>query len=201
MKKIYMVVLSLLVIFSFTMSATALTQKTMDRQNGMAANGEWMQTTPDGITTDTYLSVTQTNYGTEVNLYMYSYDNLGYWSSKYGYKVIQNDAFSIDKQLNSAKLKAVQIDLYEWKCDEYGNNCMETLVDSPTIDVNWAGNGDITKGSFKATSRFGDYMSKYSESSSRREATVTGSFNGNDLGLSYYGNLVIFKQVSISMQK
>jgi hypothetical protein len=200
MKKIYMVVFALLVIFSFTMSATALETKIIDRQNGKAAYADWVETTPEGIITkDTYLSVTQSNIGTDIYLSICSYNTDGSYSCKYGYTLIQDDVFSMDKKLNTANLESVQIDLYEWTCDEYGN-CWET-VDSKTIDANWAGTGDVSKGSYKYMSKSGDYMSKFSGSSSYRGATVTGSLNGLELGQTNYGAMVIFKQASISMQK
>lgn len=200
MKKIYMVVFALLVIFSVTMSATALEQKTMYRQNGMAAYADWMETTPEGLTTDTSLSVTQSNDGTDIYISMCSYDTEGsYWSCKSGYKFTQDNVFSIDKKLDSANLEAVQIDLYQWNCDETG--CWETPDGTATIEANWAGKGKVSKSSYKYMSRSGDFISKYSDSSTMRDATVSGSLNGLELGPSNYGGLVIFKYTSIWMQK
>jgi len=201
MKKIYMVVFAVLVIFSVTMSATALEQKTIYRQNGMAAYADWMETTPEGLTTDTSLSVTQSNDGTDIYISMCSYGNEGSnWSCKSGYKFTQDDVFSIDKKLNSANLEVVQIDLYQWNCDETGM-CWETPDGTATIGANWAGKGIVSKSSSKYISKSGDFISKYSDSSSIREATVTGSLDGLELGPSNYGGLVIFKHASISMQK
>lgn len=200
MKQIYMVVFALLVIFSVTMGATALEQKTMDRQNGKAAYADWMQTTPEGLTTDTSLSVTQSIDGTDIYISMCSYDQGSYWSCKSGYKFTQDDVFSIDKKLDSANLEAVQIDLYQWTCDETGM-CWETPDGTATIEANWAGKGEVTKSSYKYISKSGDFTSKYSDSSSVRDATVTGSLDGLELGPSNYGNLVTFKYTSIWMQK
>jgi hypothetical protein len=200
MKKIYMVVFALLVIFSFTMSATALTQKNMDRRNGQAAYADWMETTPDGLTTDTYVSVTQSNVGNDIYLSICSYNNDGtYWACKSGYTFTQEDVFSFDKKLDSAKLEEVQIDLYQITCDE--NSCWETPEGTATIGANWAGYGKVSKSSYKYTSRAGDFISKYSDSSSMRGATVTGSLNGVDLGSTNYGGMVVFKQASMWMQK
>jgi len=201
MKKIYMVVFALLVIFSVTMSATALEQKTIDRQNGMAAYADWMETTPDGLTTDTSLSVTQTNDGIDIYISICSYETEGSnWSCKSGYKFTQDDVFSISKKLNSANLEAVQIDLYQWNCDENGM-CSETPDGTATIEANWAGKGEVLKSSYKYISKSGDYISKYSDISSMRDATVTGTLDGLELGPSSYGGLVIFKHASIWMQK
>jgi hypothetical protein len=201
MKKIYMVVFALLAIFSVTMSATALEQKTIDRQNGMAAYADWMDTTPEGLTTDTSLSVTQSNDGTDIYISICSYGNEGSnWSCKSGYKFTQDDVFSIDRRLNSANLEVVKIDLYQWNCDETGM-CWETPDGTANIGANWAGNGKVSKSSYKYTSRSGDFISKYSDSSSMREATVTGSLDGLELGPSNYGGLLIFKDTSIWMQK
>jgi hypothetical protein len=199
MKKIYMVVFALLVIFSFTMSATALNQKTLDRQNGKAAFADWI-TTSDGLTTDTSVSVTQSNEGIDIYLSICSFDNLGsYWSCKSGYKFTQDDVFSFDKRLDFANLEAVQIDLSQLTCDQ--NSCSETPDGTATIEANWAGKGKVSKSSSKYTSRSGDFISKYSDSSTLRDATVSGSLNGLELGPSNYGGLVIFKYTSIWMKK
>ncbi len=199
MKKIYMVVFALLVIFSVTMNATALEQKTMDRQNGMAAFADWTETTPAGLTTDTSVSVTQSNDGTDIYLSVCSFDNVN-WSCKSGYKFTQDSVFSIDKKLDSANLKSVQIDFYQWTCDETGM-CWETPDGTATIEANWAGYGDVSKGSSKYISRSGDFISKYSDSSSVREATATGTLDSVELGPSNFGGLVIFKYASMWMQK
>ncbi len=61
--------------------------------------------------------------------------------------------------------------------------------------------GDIIKGSYKSISKYSDYVSKYSDSTSAREATATGSLNSMDLEQSQYGNLVAFKSASMWMQK
>ncbi len=201
MKKLYMVVFALMVLLSITMSVTALEQKTIDRQNGMAAYADWTETTPENITTDTYLSVTQSNDGTDIYISMCSYDQEGSnWSCKSGYKFTQENVFSIDNKLNSANLEAVQIDLYQWNCDETGM-CWETPDGTATIDANWTGTGDVVKGSFKYMSKYDDYVMKGSDSSISREATATGSINGNDLGTSDFGGLAKFKSAYMYMKK
>lgn len=200
MKQIYILALAFMVLLSMTMSVEALEQKTIYRQNGMAAYADWMETTPEGLTTDTSLSVTQSNDGIDIYISMCSYDTEGNWSCKSGYEFAQDDVFSIDKKLNSANLEVVNIDLYQWNCDETGM-CWVTPDGNVTIGANWAGNGEISKSSSKYTSKSGDISIKYSDSSSIREATVTGSLDGLELGPSSYGGLVIFKSASISMQK
>ena len=62
MKKIYMLALAFMVLFSMTMSVEALEQKTINRQNGVSAYADWTKTTGD-LTNDTFLSVTQSNIG------------------------------------------------------------------------------------------------------------------------------------------
>ena len=70
-----------------------------------------------------------------------------------------------------------------------------------TIQADWTGTGDAMKGSYRYSSHYGDYVGKYSSSSTQREATATGSLNGVELGTSTYGGMVTFKDASMSMQK
>lgn len=199
MKKIYMVVFTLMVIFSVTMTAAALEMKSIYRQNGMSAYADWTDTNGD-VSTYTDLFVTKTDDGTDIGVSICTNDMItGDWSCKSGYMFTQDNVFSIDKTLDSASLNAVEIDLYEWYCDE--NGCWETPAGSTTIQANWAGAGDKTKGSFKYMSKYGDYIMKGSDSSISREATATGSINGNDLGTSDFGGLAKFKSAYMDMKK
>lgn len=195
-----MLALAFMVLFSMTMSATALEQKTINRQNGMAAYADWMETKPEGLTTDTYLSVTQSNDGTDIYISMCSYDTEGSnWSCKSGYMFTQDNVFSMDKKLNSASLNAVQIDLYQWNCDETG--CWETPAGTATIQATWAGTGDVSKGSYKWMSKYGDYTAKGCSSSLSRAATAEGSINDENIGASSYAGLAKFKDVYMEMIK
>lgn len=86
----------------------------------------------------------------------------------------------------------MQVDLYDW---------YYYTMETTTIQAQWTGVGDTTKGSYRSISKYGDYISKYSDSSISREATVTGTRNGQDLGTSAYAGLVKFKSVSMYMEK
>ena len=81
---------------------------------------------------------------------------------------------------------------YDWN-----TGAMETL----TVNADWTGTGDITKGSYSSSSKSGDYTWRSSDSSSSREATATGNINGLDLGISSYASLSNFKTASMSMEK
>ena len=191
MKQIYRVVFALLVIFSVTMGVEALEEKTIYRQNGESAYAEWYEQTPDGIT-DKYVSVTKTDKGTDIFVGVCTSDISGYFTCKSGYAFTTEDVFTTDKKLGSAVLSAINVDVYDWN-----TNTVETV----TIQAEWTGTGDSIKGSYKFSSKFGDYVSKYSSSSTQREATATGSLNGVELGTSNYGGMVTFKDASMWMVK
>jgi hypothetical protein len=192
MKKLYAAAFAFVVSLSMIMSATALEYKTIYRQNGMSAYADWTEINGD-INNDTYLSVTETDDGTDVYLSIWTYDaSTGNSSYKYGYNFIQDDVFSIDKKLNSASLENMQIDLYQWYCDENGI-CGETPAGTATIKADWTGTGDISK--------YGDYIAKGSDSSSSRNAIATGSINGDDIGTSAFAGLAKFKSVYMDMKK
>ena len=199
MKQIYTLALAFMVLLSMTMSVEALEQKTLYRQNGIAAYADWTETTNEGITTDNYLSVTESDDGTDIYLSICTYDITGNGSCKSGYKFTQDNVFSMDKKLDSASLNTVQIDLYQWNCDQ--NGCWETPADPATIEATWTGTGDISKGSYKWMSKYGDYISKGSSSSLSRDATANGKINGNDLGISDFAGLAKFKSMNIEMKK
>jgi hypothetical protein len=197
MKKLYVVAFALMVLLSVTMSAVALTSKTIYRQNGESAYASWIAEAED-LTTDTYLSVTQSNVGNDIYLSICTYDMSDY-SCKSGYKLTQKKVFSMDKKLDSANLEAVEIELYQWNCDDTG--CWETPDGTATIEATWASTGDVSKNSFKWTDKYGGYISKGSSSSSSREATAEGTLNNEELGTSNFGGLAKFKSADMQMQK
>ncbi len=199
MKKLYTLVFAFMVLLSMTMSVEALEYKTINRQNGVSAYADWTDTNGD-ISTYTDLFVTKTDDGTDIGVSICTNDmKTGNWSCKSGNRFTQDNVFSIDKDLDSASLNAVEIDLYEWYCDE--NGCWETPAESTTIQANWVGTGDKTKGSFRYASKYGDYIMKGSSSSISREATARGSINGNGLGESDFGGLAKFKSAYMDMKK
>ncbi len=193
MRKLYVLALALMVLLSMTLSVEALEQKTINRQSGMTAYADWTETTAEGQTTDTYLSVTESNDGTDIYISICTYDTTGYYACESGYKFTTEDVFSMDKKLVSASLSGVDIEVYDWN-----TGAAETLKN---VRAEWTGTGDVSTGSFKYTSKYGDYMMKSSSSSSYREAGATGSIDDIDLGVSAYGGMGKFKSADIYMEK
>jgi hypothetical protein len=190
MKKIYTVVFALMVLLSVTMSAAALESKTIFRQNGNAALASWSNIAPDG-TIFTDLSVTETKVGTDIMVSICKQDLTGNFTCKFGFNSFQQDIFSIDKKLTTATLSPVKVDLFN------PDGTLETI----TIQTQWTGFGDLTTSTSKFMSKTGRFIEKFSDSSTIREATATGSINGQDLGISNFGELVAFKSASMDMQK
>lgn len=197
MKKLYMIALALIVLFSMSLSATALDSKTIYRQNGVSAYASWMDETE---TSYTYLSVTESKDGTDI--YLNAYDSDGdTWI--YGYAFTQQDVFDVDKKLSAATLDAT-IDLYTMSCDEEGF-CWEEYAGKANIMANWEGIGKLNKGSYLSMSKSGDFIYKSSEKTNYRDAVAVGSMviegESQDLGTSEYGAIVAFKSVYIEMEK
>lgn len=191
MKKLYAVVFTLMVLLSVAMSAAALESKTINRQNGVAAYASWSESTANG-SVDTYLNVAKTDDGTDIYVSVCTSDPILGYSCKQGRMFTTENVFDMDGKLNSASLSAVQVDLYDW---------YYYTVQTATIQAQWTGVGDTTKGSYRTISKYGDYVSKYSDSSIFREATVTGTRDGQYLGTGTYAGLVKFKSVSMYMEK
>lgn len=204
MRKLYGAAVALLVLLSATMSAVALTSKTIYRQNGESAYAGWTENINGNLTKDTFLSVTRSNAGTDIYISIYTYDMMGNGSYRYGYRSIDDNIFSMDKKLESASLEAVEINLYQWSCYENGF-CWETPAGTAAIQAQWTGTGNIEKGSYMWKSRYNDFMEKGSSSSISRyaAATVSIAIDGysQDLGPSSSGGLAAFKSVSMHMQK
>jgi hypothetical protein len=190
MRKPYVILLALLVLLSTAMSVQALGSKTIERHNGASASASWDEINGD-ITTSKYLSVTESDYGTDIYLEIYTWGP-DYWSGKNGYFSTQDDVFSINKNLNSASLSDVQIDVCDWN-----TGVSETM----TVNADWIGKGDVSRSSSKSISKSGNYVWKSSDSSKYRDASATGSINGMDLGISSYASLSNFKNAYISMTK
>jgi hypothetical protein len=190
MRKLYTALLTLVVLLSTTTSVEALESKTIERHNGASAYAEWYETN-DNATTYTYLSVTETNDGTDVYVSTYTYGP-DYWSEKWGYTFTEDDVFSIDKKLNSASLSEIEINVNDWYTGE---------TENIAVKANWIGTGDISRGSSSYSSRNGDYVWKGSDSSTSRDASATGSINGLDPGVNSYGSMCNFKSAYMSMEK
>lgn len=199
MKKIYMLALVFMVLFSMTMSVEALQQKIINRQNGESAYADWTKTTGD-LTTDTFLWVAKSNVGTDILMYICTYDITGSGSCKSGGIITQDNVFGMDKKLGSASLESVQIDLFEWICDENGM-CSQTPAGTANIGATWTGTGKVSMGSYKWMSRDGNYMAKGSSSSSSRTATALGTLNNEELGTSAFGGMAKFKSMDMQIIK
>ena len=200
MKKLFTGVFVLMVLLSLTISAEAFDSKSIYRNEGMAAYAGWSEYT-DGVDTYTSIQATTSNDGTDIYVGIWTYnENTGVWSDMWGYMFTQEDVFTIDKKLESATLSPVDIELNACVYDSDAETYIctgETL----TIAAQWTGEGNFMKSSSMSIFRDNDYFSKYSDKSSFREATATGSINEVDLGPSDYGELVKFKSVYTSMEK
>lgn len=195
MKKIYTVVFTLMALFMMVMSATALESKGIYRENGLAADAFWSETI-DGVSTDTFLSVMESKDGTDINLFICTYDEND-WSCKEGYIFTEEDVFDMDKKLEYATLSPVEIEVYDWMTGD-----AETL----TIQAQWIGIGDIMKDNSKYMSKSNDFMQKFSGNSIYREATVTGSKEDEtgivqELENNQFGYFVKFKSAGMYMEK
>jgi hypothetical protein len=146
------------------------------------------------MVTDTYISVTKTNDGTDiyVDIYTWNTSDENYWVGKSGYMFTKDNVFSMDKKLNFASLSEIELEAYNWETGE-----MVPL----TINADWTGVGEISKGSFRSSSKDGDYTFKSSDSSSYRTASVTGYINNCDFGANAYADMVKFKSAYMNMEK
>lgn len=190
MRKLYTMLFTLIVLLSIATSAEALESKITERHNGATAVASWTETNGK-TTTDTYLSVTETDQGTDIYLDVYNWGSR-FSSEKSGYLCTKDDVFSMDRKLNSASLSEVQIDVSDWNTGE-----TETVA----VKADWTGKGEVSQGSFRSSSRDGDYIYRSSDSSSSREALVTGSINGCNLGVNSYAWISQFKSAYISIEK
>lgn len=194
MKKIAAILLALVIALSMCEAVVALESKTIYREKGVSAYAEWVEET-DGVYTYTFLSLTETKDGTDMYVGIDKYNKTtGNYSYMWGYKFTEEDVFDVDKKLTTAILSPVEIDLYGWEDEEW-------IEETITIQAQWTGIGDLVKGSFKTTSKYGDFMSKYSEQSKYREAIASGFMNDLDLGVSDYAGLVEFRYAEMWMEK
>jgi hypothetical protein len=190
MRKIYTILFTLIVLLSMAMSAEALGSKTFERHNGGSAYADWTEVNGD-ITTHTYLSVTETDAGTDVYLDIYTWGP-DYWSEESGYMFTKDDVFSIDKKLNSASLSQVDITVNDWNTGE-----QKTLA----VKADWTGKGDVSTGSYTSKSKSGNYVMRTSDSSSSREASVKGIIDNFDIVGDSYASMSKFKSAYMSMEK
>lgn len=177
MKKLYVIAFALMVLLSVTLIALALEYKQKTLNNGGSASATWS----DSITNSdlgVYTSQGQTFF------YFTACDSE---SCKYG-TPIGKVVLDINKQLKTATLSPVKIQLYDI------NTGINEIV---TIQAQWTGVGDTTKGSYTTTSKSGDYTSKFSSDTAYRSATATGAINSLQLGTSQSATISWFKSVDI----
>lgn len=183
MKKLYVIIFALMVLLSMTLSASALQYKQKTLENGGEAYATWSDSSTYAYL-DVYASQGQTNIYFEVCT-LDSQGNI--ISCKSGYpmgKVV----LDINKKLETATLSPIQIQLYDSNTGTY---------EIVTLQAQWTGVGDTTKGSYTSTSKSGDYTSKFSQDTVYRSATASVAINGQNLGTSQYGTISWFKSVSI----
>jgi hypothetical protein len=168
------------------------------RQNGISAYADWIENTSIDKMSDTFLSVTQSDVGTDIYLSICTSTFVGY-SCKSGDKLTQDNVLSMDKRLDSASLKSVQIKLYQWKC--VNDVCSSTPAGTATVEATWTGTGKVSKDRYKWMSGNGDYIEKGSSGSLSRMATAEGTMNKQKLGKGNFGGLAKFKSVNIEMIK
>ncbi len=192
MRKIFSVTFALIVLLSFATSVQALESKTIQRDNGASASAWWSKT--DGnLITDTYLSATKSEDGTDIYLDSHTWDTTTGISvnNKYGYMFTTDDVFSIDKKLNSASLSKVPINVYNLNTGE---------TETVKVTADWSGTGEVQKGTSTYVSTSGGYSFKSTSISNSRTATATGSVNNNDLGQNIDGEFSKFKSATIEMK-
>lgn len=188
-------------LLSITMSVEALESKEISRQDGVYAVADWSDTNGN-VTTYTYLSVDKTNEGTYVSISMSTYDSVtDSYSDKYGSVYTRDDIFIMDKKLDSASLSPVEIAISEWYYDETEDYFTSKDAGTLTVSADWTGIGDLSRGSFKHTSRDGDYIFRSAENSLSRDASITASIDGNFFESQYYASMVSFKSARMSMNK
>lgn len=192
MNKIQTLAVALMVLFSITMSAAALESKYMERHDGMSAYAQWTEKMVDNHSCNIYLNVIESDYGTEVYIDMCTLNDDGTWKCMWGSLFTEEDVFELDRNLETATLSPVEVELYDW---ETGTTKVIT------IDALWTGTDEAIKGSYKQMSKQGDYFMKFSEKSKHRPAIATGAMDGHELGNSDFAEMFMFDNVYMSMEK
>ena len=133
--------------------------------------------------------------GTTLSYNESSYDSMtNSYTFKYGY--LENPTFSIDKKINSASVSG---NVPLWSCTYNENTGEETCVESGPVAVNvrWAGNGELVKGSSKSHYVSKSFTSNYSYKGSWRTAAATGTFNGVNSGVASWGSLFDYRDANV----
>ncbi|MHC1755331.1 MAG: hypothetical protein AB9861_07860 [Methanosarcina sp.] len=197
MRNLYRILITLVLLLSMAVNAVALEQKSMSRYSSECAEASWTEVSGNR-TINTHLSLTKTDDGTSV--YFNSYiSGPNYWSNKWGSTYTKDGVFKISKNLDSASLSEIEMEVYYYSYDEMGiyTSGTETL----TLKADWTGVGETSESSSKYISKQNDYTSKSSESYLSRKATATGSINNFNLGTSSYAWLSSSTRTYMSMEK
>ncbi|WP_440956833.1 hypothetical protein ACSAZK_08050 [Methanosarcina sp. Mfa9] len=197
MKRLYTIIFALMVLLSTAVSVEAFDQKSMTRQSSEYASASWTEVRGN-TTVETSLSVSKTDDETRISVSVYT-QGPNYWSSMSGSTYTQDDVFKMSKNLNSASLSDIEIEVYCWSRDETGTYTNERKT--VTVKADWVGTGEISDSTTKYFSKYDDYTSKRIESYCSREAEATGSINNIDLGTSSYAWLSSSEYTYTSMEK
>lgn len=197
MKNLYKILLTFVLLLSMAVNVEAFEQKSMTRQSYEYASASWTEVSGNR-TIDTSLYLTETDDGTSVYMDIYTWGP-DYWSSKSGSISTKDDIFRMSKNLDSASLSEIEMEVYYWSRDETGTYTSGT--ETLTVKADWVGVGEVSESSYKSVSKYDDYTSKSSESYFSREAVATGSVNNFDLGTSSYAWLSCSEYTYMSMEK
>jgi len=197
MRNSYKILITFALLLSLAVNAAALEQKSMSRYSSESAAAEWSEVVGNKTIT-TQLSLTETDDGTSVYFSIYTYGP-NYYSYKSGSTYTTDDVFKMSKNLDSASLSEIEMQVYYYSYDEMGGYTSGT--ETLRVKADWTGVGELDERSTTYSVKDGDYTSKVSETYLSREAKATGSINGINLGDSFYAWLSSTTCVSTSMTK
>lgn len=185
------IMVALMVMVFMTMGASALTYKSVSRDNGVSAFATWTKTS-ENVFEFTNIGVMKSNKGTDIMAEICVVDNLGFFNCIYGSTNTPEDIFTMDRTMDLATLSSVDVVMYNYYTGE-----------TRTVNLagSWTGIGDVIKSSSRYISKYGDMSMKFSDSTSYRKATATGTVDGIGIGTSNSAELAKFKRASMQMEK
>jgi len=202
---ILFVAFALLTVTMAPKSALAAGKAFHYRYSGKGADATWEVCQNENSCSYTSVYVSEMMYkndgtpfkGTTLYYNQYSYDNMNE-TYTYSYGYLENPVFSIDKKLNQATTRGT---VPVWSCTYNYMTGEETCTESSpvTLNVSWAGNGELTKGSSRGHWVSKSYTSNYSYRGSWRSAAANGTINGTNLGTSSWGNLFNYREANVSV--
>ncbi len=164
------------------------------RDNGSFADASWYDETPEGVATYTSLFVAETSKGTDIYVSKFVSNPDGTYTDTFGYAFTKDDVFNISAKLKTASLSPTDIEVYVCTYDGVDYYCD---FDTITVQADWTGVGDIQKTRYKSSFTTDDFKVRFSETTSFRQATATGSINDDSLGDSDYAELGKFKRAEM----